>query len=533
MIAKKTSVLVLGVVLLAMMIGLTFFFREQQRNAGGPPGASATAAAAPARNFVILKPGEDLASIVRKAAGVVPSPAQLAWQAREFIAFAHFGMNTFTDREWGLGTEDPQLFNPTAFDARQWVRVFKAAGMTALILTAKHHDGFCLWPSSLTAHGVKSSPWRAGKGDVVGDVATACREAGLAFGVYLSPWDRHEPSFGDSPRYNEFFRGQLRELLTNYGPVAEVWFDGANGEGPNGKKQVYDWASFYKVVRELQPQAVIFGMGPDIRWVGTESGYGRETEWSVVPADIRDPAAVAASSQPHPTDGAFLPKDLTEDDLGSREKIKKAKALIWYPAETDVSIRPGWFYHAREDDQVKPPETLLDIYFTSAGRNSVLLLNVPPDRRGLIHDADARSLRGLRRVLGATFGTNLAAGAAVRASSEAPGRPAAAILDGDRATAWAAAENAETAWIEFAWDKPRTFDCVSLSEDISTGQRIEEFALESWTGGAWEGFAGGTTIGAKRLLRFPERTAQKVRLVFVHSRTSPTLASFGLHRLTR
>ena len=282
--------------------------------------------------FVTVAPGEPLESIVSKASRVVPSPNQLDWQAREFIAFAHFGMNTFTDREWGDGKESPALFNPIDFDARQWVQAFKAAGMKLLILTAKHHDGFCLWPTATTTHSVKSSPWKNGKGDVVAEVARACREAGLAFGVYVSPWDRHEPSYGDSPSYNELFRAQLRELLTGYGEIAEVWFDGANGEGPNGKRQVYDWPSYYRVVREHQPGAVIFGMAPDVRWVGTESGYGRETEWSVVPLKLREGAALRAEA-PHPLDDAFVPGDLTAPDLGSRDAIRSAAVLAWYPAE--------------------------------------------------------------------------------------------------------------------------------------------------------------------------------------------------------
>ncbi len=364
-------------VLIAVVVGLTFFFKQQQE----PPAKTSSAP----RNFVLIAPGDDAAAIVHKAAGVAPSAAQMAWQEREFTAFAHFGMNTFTDREWGQGTEDPKLFNPTDFDARQWVRAIKDGGMKMLIVTAKHHDGFCLWPSALTTHSVKSSPWKGGRGDVMAEVSAACREEGLAFGVYLSPWDRHEPGYGDSPRYNEHFRGQLRELLTNYGPIAEVWFDGANGEGPNGRKQVYDWPSYYKVIRELQPRAVIFGMAPDVRWVGTESGYGRETEWSVVPADVPDPVSAAAGSPLYPLDGAFTPRDLTADDLGSRAKIASAKALAWYPAETDVSIRPGWFYHAKEDGQVKSPEKLVDIYFSSVGRNGVLLLNIPPGQARANH----------------------------------------------------------------------------------------------------------------------------------------------------
>jgi alpha-L-fucosidase len=525
MIAKKTSVLVLAIILVVAIVGLTFFFKGRQESSGPTAAPSATP-----RNFVLIGPSDDAAAIVRKAASVVPSPAQAAWQDREFTAFAHFGMNTFTDREWGQGTEDPKLFNPADFDARQWIKAVKDGGMKMLILTAKHHDGFCLWPSTLTGHSVKRSPWKDGKGDVVAEVSVACREEGLAFGVYLSPWDRHEPSYGDSPRYNEHFRGQLRELLTNYGPIAEVWFDGANGEGPNGKKQVYDWPSYYEVIRELQPHAVIFGMAPDIRWVGTESGYGRETEWSVVPADVPDPAA---SSPLYPLDGTFTPKDLTSDDLGSRAKIVSAKALAWYPAETDVSIRPGWFYHAKEDGQVKSPDTLVDIYFSSVGRNGVLLLNVPPDKRGRISEFDAAALRGMRRILDGTFKTDLAVGAGVRASSEDAAHAAAAAVDGDDKTYWSPVDRGSPgpSWIEVNLGGMKSFDCVLLQENIAVGQRVESFRLDAESGGAWKEFTKGTTVGYKRLLRFPAVAASKVRLTIDQARTVPTIAHFGLYKM--
>ncbi len=525
MITKKASGIVLFIVLIAVVAGLTFFFKQQQK----PP--AKTSSAPP--NFVLIAPGDDAAAVVRKAASVVPSPPQLAWQEREFIAFAHFGMNTFTDREWGQGTEDPKLFNPTDFDARQWVRAIKDGGMKMLIVTAKHHDGFCLWPSALTTHSVKSSPWKGGRGDVLAEVSAACREEGIALGVYLSPWDRHEPSYGDSPRYNEHFRGQLRELLTNYGPVAEVWFDGANGEGPNGKRQEYDWPSYYKVIRELQPGAVIFGMAPDVRWVGTESGYGRETEWSVVPADVPDPAAIAASSQQHPLDGAFKPKDFTNDDLGGREKIAAAMALVWYPAETDVSIRPGWFYHAQEDAQVKTPEKLVDIYFSSVGRNGVLLLNIPPDKRGRITDFDVAALRGMRRILDDTFKVDFAAGAKTSASSEAEGHPAAAALDADPRSSWSPREDGNGAWLETDLGGDRTFDCAMLQENIALGQHVEEFKLEGLSGGEWKEITKGTTIGYKRLLRFPEVTAARVRLTIAKTRSIPALSHFGLYRMAK
>jgi alpha-L-fucosidase len=483
--------------------------------------------ALPARkpSFALIPPGEPEDSIVRRAADIVPTANQLAWQEMEFIAFAHFGMNTFTDREWGEGTEDPALFDPTGFDARQWVRVLKDAGVKMLIITAKHHDGFCLWPSRFTKHSVKSSPWRGGRGDVIKEVTAACREAGLKTGIYVSPWDRHEPAYGDSPAYNAHFRGQLRELLSNYGEISEVWFDGACGEGPNGKRQEYDWPSFYRVVRELQPRAVIFGMGPDVRWVGTESGTGRETEWSVVPIQVRETACPALTPS---LDEMFFPADMTGPDLGSREKLRGARAVAWYPAETDVSIRPGWFYHAKEDGEVKSPEKLLEIYFSSVGRNSVLLLNVPPDRRGRLHENDAASLLGLRRRLDEIFGTNLAAGAAIKASSETGGHPAASILDDDKLSYWQASEGAGSAVIEVDFGKDATFDVAMFQENIRLGQRIEEFSLQARNGRKWLTFAGGTTIGYKRLLRFPRTTARQVRLVISRSRAEPALSAFGL-----
>ncbi len=515
---KKAAAISFFVVFAAMIAAMIILFQGQQKESQAGPGA----------NFALLPAGLGPDEIVFRAARIAPSARQAAWQEREFIAFAHFGMNTFTDREWGQGTEDPGLFNPTAFDARQWARVLKEAGAKMLILTAKHHDGFCLWPSALTAHSVKSSPWKSGGRDIVGEVSAACREEGLAFGVYLSPWDRHEPSYGDSPRYNEHFRGQLRELLTHYGPIAEVWFDGANGEGPNGKRQEYDWPSYYRVIRELQPQAVIFGMGPDVRWVGTESGYGRETEWSVVPVDIRDPVSAATGDA---LDDFFLPRDFTGDDLGSREKLRSAKALLWYPAETDVSIRPGWFYHASEDEKVKNPATLVDIYFSSVGRNGVLLLNVPPDKRGLIHANDAAALKGMRRVLEETFAVDFAAGTRVRASNETAESPGSAVVDGRPETFWTTAGEAESASLELDLGVPRTFDCALLQEKNALGQRVEAFSLQSWDGAEWKEFARGTTLGYKRLLRFSAVTADKVRIVIEASRTNPTLAAFGLYKM--
>ncbi len=464
---------------------------------------------------VQLSPDDTPEEVMAKAARVVPAPRQLAWQKLEFTAFIHFGMNVFTDREWGDGTEDPALFSPTQLDARQWVAAIKAAGMTELILTAKHHDGFCLWPSEYTEHSVKNSPWRDGKGDVVREVAEACREGGIKLGIYLSPWDRHEPSYGDSPRYNEYFVNQLRELLTGYGEVSEVWFDGACGEGPNGKRQEYDWGAFHATIRELQPNACISVCGPDVRWCGNEAGHSRQSEWSVWPEG----------------------SSATAQEPGSRELVLQAARrggrLTWYPAQVNTSIRPGWFYHAAQDGQVKSLEHLLDVYYGSVGGNAQFLLNLPPDSRGLIHENDVQRLRELGEVLRATFGEDLARGAIasadhVRGGDEAFGADRA--LDGDPDTYWSTDDGVTAAALTLDLGQPRTFGIAMLQEQITVGQRVERFALEAWLEDGWREIARSTTIGYKRLLRFPEVTTQRVRVRIEDSRLCPTLASLGLFR---
>ena len=464
-------------------------------------------------NAVQLNKDDSPEDIVWKAAHVTPSARQLAWQQAEFACFIHFGINAFTNREWGDGTEDPALFNPTAFDAKQWARVCKDAGMRKLILTTKHHDGFCLWPSKYTDHSVKSSPWRDGQGDVVREVSEACREAGLQFGVYLSPWDRHEPAYGDSPAYNQHFCNQLRELLTEYGPIAEVWFDGACGEGPNGKRQEYDWDAFYAVVRELQPDAVISICGPDVRWVGNEAGDARESEWSVVPEGV----------------GAMEP------DLGSRkilaEAAQREATLRWHPAQVDTSIRPGWFYHADQDDKVRSLERLIDIYYGSVGGNAELLLNLPPDQRGLIHENDARRLLEVGRLVAATFDENLALGAPAVANTvrgNDPAHGADKTVDGDPGTYWTTDDGVTSGVIEYDLGEPRTLNRAMLQEFLPVGQRVEAFVLDVWDGAAWRAVASAATIGHKRLLRFDDVTTDKVRLRITESRVCPTLSNFGL-----
>lgn len=435
---------------------------------------------------------------VSMAARLVPSPQQLEWQQMELTAFLHFGINTFTDREWGDGKEDPALFNPTDLDAEQWVRTLKEAGFKMVLLTAKHHDGFCLWPTKTTKHSVASSPWKDGKGDVVKELRDACTKYDMKFGVYLSPWDRNAECYGDSPRYNEFFIEQLTELLTNYGEVHEVWFDGANGEGPNGKKQVYDWDAFYKTIQRLQPKAVMAIMGDDVRWVGNERGLGRETEWS---ATVLAPGIYARSEASNKRLGVYS----QAKDLGSREMLKNATELFWYPSEVDVSIRPGWFWHENENGKVKSLKHLADIYFQSVGYNSVLLLNIPPDRRGHIHEADVARLKEF---------------AAYRQQAFADNR----VKKGHKM--WDAASGDQRVYKLKSLSK---INVVLLQEDIARGQRVESFRVEGRVGGQWQLLGEGTTVGYKRMLRFPEVETEALRITIGSSRLEAHISNVAAY----
>lgn len=440
---------------------------------------------------------------IGSATEVIPKSQQVAWQELEYQAFIHFGINTFTDREWGDGKEAPAIFNPSEFDARQWVRVFKDAGMKQVILTAKHHDGFCLWPTRYTKHSVASSPWRGGKGDIVRDVSEACREAGLKFGVYISPWDRQERCYGEGEKYNEHFRNQLTELLTQYGPVHEVWFDGACGEGPNGKKQVYDWPSYIAIVRKHAPDAVIFSdAGPDVRWVGNEQGVGGETNWSMLRRDEFYP-------------GTPNYAQLTEGHENGTH---------WVPAEVNTSIRPGWFYHSAEDDKVKSLAALLDVYYQSVGRNGVMLLNVPPDRRGLIHENDAARLRELRKTLDATFSNNLAGNRPATAIQAGEKRSIAELTDGS----WRTAPAERAARYELSLPDEATFDRIMLQEDVRQGQAVKRFTVSAEINGAWKQIAAGTTIGYKRILRIDRTRAARLRIDVDDARFPPHLSEIGV-----
>jgi len=446
-----------------------------------------------------------------------PSAAQLKWQQEELALFVHFTINTFTGREWGDGTESPAIFNPAKLDARQWARTAKECGFGSLILTAKHHDGFCLWPTNTTTHSVASSPWKNGQGDVVREFVDACREYGLGVGFYLSPWDRNAPSYGQGKTYDDFYIEQLTELLTHYGDVVEVWFDGANGEGPNGKRQQYDWPRIHATVRELQPGAVMFSdAGPDVRWIGNESGSAGSTCWAMV-----DPMRV-----PHP--GA--------NDAWTHDALQQGDpyGMVWRPGETDVSIRPGWFWHAAENARVRSGQNLLELYFTSVGRNSKLLLNIPPTDEGLFHETDIQSLREFSRLRAALFAQDFAPGA--RVVTDSGQDTAANAIDGNPETYWQTSTDTRACVLELHFPGTIEFDVIHLREAIQFGQHIANYRIETGQqGGAgwgyeWTPLTWGTTIGHCKLDRIPLTTARHLRLVIEHSYSAPALTRFSLHR---
>jgi len=423
----------------------------------------------------------------------VPSPSQLEWQRDELAMFLHFGVNTLTDREWGDGTESPSIFSPPSLDTRAWARTAKAAGFRAMILTAKHHDGFCLWPTKTTAHSVSSSPWRGGRGDLVREFVDACRAEGLKAGLYLSPWDRHEPRYGDSPAYNDFYEQQLTELLTQYGRIDEVWFDGANGEGPNGRKQEYDWPRVWSAVRRMQPNAVMFSdAGPDVRWIGNERGVAGDTNWStVVPEVVAFPGAT----------GPAVRRMLQQGDPAGS---------VWRPGETDVSIRRGWFHHPAEDDSVKTVDQLVGLYFTSVGRNSKLLLNVPPTREGLLHPTDINRLAGMRSALDDMFRRNPIAGRPVAFRSTGP----------------------TSAVAEIDLGRTATIAVVDLGEDITRGQIVARYTVEGRTTGDWQPISRGTTIGYRKLDRFAPVEARAVRLTIEDALDTPRPVRLAVYEAT-
>lgn len=443
--------------------------------------------------------------------GVVPTAQQVEWQKMEYNMFVHFGPNTFTGSEWGSGKEKAELFNPSAMDCGQWTSIAKAAGMKGVLITAKHHDGFCLWPNPFSRHTVAQSPWKGGKGDVLKELSQACRKDGLEFGIYISPWDRNDPHYG-TDEYNEIFVKTLEHALGSYGPVFEQWFDRACGEGPNGKKQVYDWPLFNATVYRMQPDAVIFSdYGPGCRWVGNERGHAGRTCWSttVVNDDFTGPP--------------FTRQTLNEGTKGGN---------LWAAAETDVSIRPGWFWKENENDKVKSLQHLLKIYYESVGRNSLLLLNVPPDTTGLIHEADSLRLMELRAALDGIFSVNLAEGASVEAGNVRGGSRkyrAENMLDADYDKYWAVDDSVTVVSFTVNLPQPRTFNRVQLQEYIPLGQRVAVFSVDALTEtGEWRQIARETTIGYKRIVHVPSITATAVRVNIEQSEACPVLNGFAL-----
>lgn len=451
----------------------------------------------------------------------VPSEAQLAWHEMEMNAFIHFTTNTFTDKEWGYGDEDPKVFNPTQVDAKQWISTLKAAGFKGAILTCKHHDGFCLWPTKFTEHSVKKSPWLHGEGDVVKAVSDACKEAGLKFGIYLSPWDRNHAGYG-TPIYIDYYRNQLKELFTAYGPVFEMWFDGANGgDGFYGDKRekrsikgatYYDWPKTLELVRTFEPNIIFFSdAGPGVRWVGNESGRAGETNWCTIS-----------------TDTLFAGKGGIEKLLNEGSE----NGTNWVPAETDVSIRPGWFYHAKEDSLVKSPQQLFDIYLTSVGRGSTLLLNVPPDRRGLFHENDVKSLQGFRSLLDQEFKTNLAPSATVTSTSHRGDNEKYAaqnLTDSNKETYWATDDEQTSGTIELEFQQAQTIKYILLQEYIKLGQRVKKFEVKAWKDNQWQPITTATTIGYKRILKITPVETTRIQINILASKASPVISNLEIY----
>jgi alpha-L-fucosidase len=451
----------------------------------------------------------------------LPSAAQMAWHQMETNAFVHFTTNTFTDKEWGYGDEDPSVFNPSALNTDQWASTLKQAGFKTMILTCKHHDGFCLWPSAYSNHSVKNISYKNGKADIVKEASTSARKYGLKFGVYLSPWDRNRADYGTAS-YITYYRNQLKELFTKYGPVFEMWFDGANGGdgyygGAKEKRKIdgatyYDWPTTLQLVKKMQPNVIFFSdAGPGVRWVGNENGTAGTTNWNTIS-----------------TDTLYAGKAGIEQLLNTGSPDGKK----WIPAEVDVSIRPGWFYHAAEDSLVKTPERLFEIYLTSVGRGSTLLLNVPPDRRGLFHENDVKSLQGFKAMLDKEFAKNLALKAAVTATNtrgSAQRFNAVNITDSNKETYWATDDNTVAADVEIDLTKPSVVKYILLQEYIKLGQRVKSFSVAVWKNNAWQKVADATTVGYKRILKIEPVETTKIKISITDSKACPVISNVEIY----
>lgn len=446
-----------------------------------------------------------------KPFGPLPTKQQLDWHELEFYLFMHFGPNTFTNKEWGHGDEAAAVFNPGELDCKQWCRIAKDCGAKGIIITAKHHDGFCLWPSTYSKHTVRESAWKGGQGDVLRDLSAACKEAGLLFGVYISPWDRNHPDYG-TPGYNDVYVNTMKEVVSNYGPIFEMWWDGANGEGPNGKKQIYDFPRFEKVIKEIAPDAVVFSdVGPGVRWVGNESGIAGTTNWNLLNIKGFTPGA---GSPP-------------QDTLNRGNE----NGSHWIPAECDVSIRPGWFYHAEEDDKVKTPEQLFQLYLKSVGRGGNFLLNVPPDRRGLIHPNDSAALMGFRAHLDSCFDVNLLKELKIHAFSNGSWQVNTDLTDGNRNTFLVCDQNAG-AHVRVNFGKTSRLNCITLSEPLQMGQRVKGFKVMILKNKQIVKTIEGTTIGRKRILTFPTMEVDGFSIAITQSKATPLLSELGAYHIT-
>ncbi|MGI8950268.1 MAG: alpha-L-fucosidase [Chitinophagaceae bacterium] len=446
-----------------------------------------------------------------KALPPMPSSKQLQWGKMDFYFFIHFGPNTFTDLEWGKGTEHEEVFNPTQLDCRQWCRIAKAAGAKGIIITAKHHDGFCLWPSKYSTHTVAQSKWRNGKGDVLKELSEACKEYGLRFGIYLSPWDRNHPKYG-TPKYNDVFINMMKEVVSNYGPLFEFWWDGANGEGPNGKKQIYDWKKFENTMRTIAPNTILFSdIGPDARWVGNENGIAGDPNWNLL-----DTAGVTRGAGAPPTD------TLNHGNINGKN---------WIPAECDVSIRPGWFYHANEDEKVKTPEQLFNIYLKSVGRGANLLLNVPPDRRGLINEHDSAALIDFKKLRDESFEEDLLKNATIEI------RNADKIFSTNKLTdnndesferfEISNQNNASGIYVKF--QKPMQLNCIILKEPIQLGQRIKSANILLKNHDQIVKEINITTVGKKRIVTFPAIETKEILIKITGTKATPLISEIAAY----
>lgn len=474
---------------------------------------------------------------IEKYVSVLPSLRQKKVQRESFNVFIHYGLNTFTGKEWGNGKVDPKVFNPTEQDTDQWIRTVKAAGAKGVVLTCKHHDGFCLWPTETTPYNISATPYKDGKGDVVKEVSDSCRKYGIKFGVYLSPWDRNHQDYS-TPQYNDIYCQQLTELLTNYGEVYCVWFDGACGAYMDGKeKQVYDWERYFALIRKFAPMACVSNCGPDIRWVGNEGGFARESEWNVVPQFAYDIQTIEANSQ-QADDSAFAKKgaDVVFSDLGSRKFLAKYENFMWYPAEVNVSVRPGWFYHKSQDAAVRSLENLLHIYYTSVGGNSLFLLNLPPDRRGLIHENDVKAAEALGRHI-ADSEKDLIDISSITAPECENGSQIENVLKYeydektyDPISYYTPKDEADLYSVTIKLKSKEKVNRVRIVENVAFSQRVEAFEIYASAGGKMKKLYEGTTIGYNRIAVFKPVVTDEIKIVFTQVRKKPYIEFIGVYR---